>query len=300
MKTPEKVKSVNFFDGDDVDGNKTKLDDSHKSDESEFLSILSSTKKRGLLIGHETTTLVISIPKSSIENPPIQADRTLKIAAARDEESKLCKRLTNKQRMMLDLRVDMAEFIKTSLNFRWQRGSVRRGNLAMNTALPSQDLLEEAQAKRPQTFYRFNYIDQIQTQNNQVKNEEEEKDRNNVNDNDNEDDASNENNKKQAEHDNDDDNMKTVLVKKRVTLNIEFKLARVKKCKIDLGVFSDSDYGIMWNGSLEMEKNEEDTSNNFCFTFYFSQPGNFTFKAKYETFDSIRGFYPLNVSVIEQ
>ncbi|KAK8887038.1 hypothetical protein M9Y10_038074 [Tritrichomonas musculus] len=238
-------------------GNSDEEDDNDDENNNDFnyLGVLSSKPRKGLFIGNETTTLILPIAKSDIENPPICADRAQKISAARSEEVKLGQKLTNKQRKLLDLRVDMAEFIKASLNFKWKRGGVRQGKLSLNSALPAESLLKEVEIKRPQTICSFCYIDS-------------------------------------------NENLAKIQTKRKVSLNVCFKFASVKVCKIDLGIYEDSDNGIMWNGLLEREKINDDGDNCFKFLFYFVNPGKFTFTIKYVTFDSVKGSYPIKVNVI--
>jgi hypothetical protein len=85
-----------------------------------------------------------------------------------------------------------------------------------------------------------------------------------------------------------------VRCEERVHLLVTYEDARVDACSVILGLYSDPDYGIAWDGSLDGRPVGE---NEFEFILFFSKPGAFDFRVQYTTRDGVVGGQRLNVIV---
>lgn len=91
----------------------------------------------------------------------------------------------------------------------------------------------------------------------------------------------------------------SLVINKRVNLNLKFENAKIVSCILHLGVFSDSDYGIAWDGTLEKSENDAIGENEYQFGLFFVKSGKFDLKVKYETEDKLTGHVRITADVSE-
>ncbi|OHT01497.1 hypothetical protein TRFO_31639 [Tritrichomonas foetus] len=217
-----------------------------------FPGIISKNNTLGVLSPHRTTSFILALDKSIIKSPPSLAPRSKKINAAKMEEEKLNKKLSDKQRSLLDKRVEIATFIEENLKFMWNVGSGRRGKLATNLALPSVEMMEDSIHIRPCVTYSFECENVLEN--------------------------------------------KIIQTKQKVILNVFFNPIKIEKCELQLGVYQDSDYGVIWNGMLE--KNYPEGVNSASFELYFIYPGKFHFKLEYSTIEGVHGHKVISLETV--
>ena len=81
----------------------------------------------------------------------------------------------------------------------------------------------------------------------------------------------------------------TIPLNKIVTLRVNFTGIAMKACKLSLGIFKDDDYGILWNGSLKREINNQLNETDVNFDLYFTKSGVYEFRIEYITSQGTKG-----------
>ncbi|OHT05179.1 hypothetical protein TRFO_27195 [Tritrichomonas foetus] len=212
----------------------------------DFPGIVTKKGTSGILSAFETTAFILAVEKDQILSDSIVVKNARFINARRDEEERINHKLTSQERKDLNDRVKVAVFIEQNLIFKWSCGVGRNGVLAVNTALPSIEVMREIQLRRPKLIHSFD--------------------------------------------------MHPIIANKRITLNVKFEEATIQSCRLDLGIYRDSDYGIAWEQSLDRVSNE---TNEFNFVLFFTKPDHFDFILRYETDQKVKGHTCIEVDVVD-